>query len=159
MKTIIDLLVKILHVFVPKKFRHFFNYETVSYLFFGGITTLIGLASYALFIYYFGMGVALAGAVSNVLAIIFAFVTNKMFVFESSSWRAGVLLPEVIKFGASRLFTAVVEVFVLVLLVDVLGLNPMIMRLFTMVVIHVIGNYALSKWLVFASGRKSKGDC
>jgi len=146
-------------VFVPKKFRHFFNYETVSYLFFGGLTTLVALGTYALFIYILGMGVAMAGAVSNVLAIIFAFVTNKMFVFQSPGWRAVILLPELAKFGASRAFTAVVDVFVLVLLVDVMGLNPMIMRLLTMVVIHVIGNYALSKWLVFTKGHATDVSC
>jgi len=125
------------------------SYETVSYLFFGGLSTVLGLGTYALFIYSFGMGVAMAGAVSNVLAIIFAFVTNKMFVFESPSWRAGILLPELVKFGISRVLTSAVEVAVLVLLVDVMGLNAMLMRLLTLVIIQVIGNYVLSKWVVF----------
>ena len=147
---IIDLLIRILAVFVPRRFRHLLTYEIVSYLFFGGLATLVSLGSFAVFIYVLGMGVAMAGAVSNGLAIIFAFVTNKLFVFLSPSWRAGAVLPELVKFGASRVFTSVVEILVLVLLVDVAGLHPMIMRLLTMVVIQVIGNYVLSKWVVFA---------
>jgi len=145
----IDLLIKMSHVLVPKRFRHLLNYETVSYLFFGGLTTLVGLGAYALFIYGFDMSVAMAGAVSNALAIIFAFVTNKIYVFESLGWRAGVLLPEIVKFSASRVLTSVVEILVLVLLVDVIGLNAMVMRLLTMVIIQVAGNYVLSKWVVF----------
>jgi len=134
---------------MPKRFRHLLTYEAVSYLFFGGLTTVVALGTYALFIYYLGMSVAMAGAVSNALAIVFAFVTNKLFVFESPGWRAKILLPELVKFGASRVFTSVVEILALVLLVDVIGLNAMIMRFFTMVIIQVAGNYVLSKWVVF----------
>ena len=150
MKTIINLLIKILAVFVPKRFQHLLTYEIVSYLFFGGLTTLVGLGSFAVFLYVFGMGVAMGGAVSNALAIIFAFGTNKIYVFLSPSWRAGVVLPELVKFGVSRALTSVVEVLALVLLVDVLGLNAMVMRLLTMAIIQVLGNYVLSKWVVFA---------
>jgi len=149
MKTIISLLTKVLAFIVPRRFEKFVNHETVSYLLFGGLTTLVGLGAYALLIYGFDMSVAMAGAVSNVLAIIFAYVTNKIYVFESPSWRAGVLLPEIAKFGASRVLTSVVEILALVLLVDVLGLNAMVMRLVTMAIIQVAGNYALSKWVVF----------
>jgi len=149
MKTIVNFLIKILSVFVPKRFAHFLNYETVSYLFFGGLTTVVGLGTYALFIFYFEMSGAMAGAISNVLAIIFAFITNKLFVFESPSWRLKLLLPELVKFGASRGLTFAVDILALMLLVDILGFNAMLMRLLTMVIIHVIGNYALSKWVVF----------
>jgi len=150
---IINLLTKILSVFVPKRFRHLLTYETVSYLFFGGLTTIVGLGTFALF-YFYGMSVLVAGAFSRALAIIFAFVTNKPFVFESPSWRPGVLVPEAVKFGASRGLTSVVEILVLALLVDILGLSAMVVQLFTMVVIQVIGNYVLSKWVVFAKGSR-----
>ena len=156
MRTIINLLTKILGFFVPKRFRHFLNYETVSYLLFGGLTTVVALGTYALFLFYFGMSVAVAGAGSNALAIIFAFVTNKMFVFESPGWGAKVLLPELVKFGASRAFTSVIETLVLVLMVDALGLNAMVVRLFTMVIIQVVGNYVLSKWVVFRRNKNKK---
>jgi len=121
-------------------------------LFFGGLTTIVGLGSFALFHYFYGMSVLVAGAFSRALAIIFAFVTNKPFVFESPSWRLGILVPEIAKFGASRALTSVIEILVLALLVDVLGLNAMVMQIITMVVIQVIGNYVLSKWVVFAKG-------
>jgi len=161
MKKIIELLAKILRVFVPRRFGHLLNYETVSYLFFGGLATVVGLGTFALFIYVFGMSVAVASVVSNALAIIFAFVTNKMFVFESPSWQAGVLIPEIVKFGASRVFTTIVETLALVLLVDVMGLHAMVMRLITMVVIQVMGNYVLSKWVVFTkreNGNNTHGN-
>ena len=150
MKTIINLLTKILAFFMPKRFVHLLTYETVSYLFFGGLTTIVGFGSFVLFRYY-DMGIATANSVSNVLAIIFAYITNKIFVFESPSWRPKILLPEVAKFSASRLLVTIVENFVLMLLVDMLDFNDMLMKVFTVVFIVVIGNYALSKWVVFTN--------
>ena len=149
MKTIIDLLTKILAFLTPKRFKKFVNRETVSYLLFGGLTTLVSLVFFALFLYVIGFGVFMAGMLSDVLAIIFAFVTNKIYVFESPSWRPGTLLPEVVKFAASRALTVVLANWALVLLVDNLGFNAMLMRFLTIVIIHVLGNYVLSKWLVF----------
>ena len=126
----------------------YLNRELVSYLIVGGLTTVVGLGSYWLAL-RLGTGVALANTISTWLAILFAYVTNKLLVFQSSSWRLGLLLPELAKFGASRALTWVVETVVLVLLVDVWGLHDMLMKLCTMVVIQVLGNYALSKWVVF----------
>ena len=149
MKNLINFLTRILRIFVPKRFAHFLNYETVSYLFFGGLTTVVGLGSFALFHYAFDMSGAMAGALSNVLGIIFAFFTNKLFVFESPSWQPSVFLPELVKFGASRALTFVLDILALRLLVDIWGFNAMLMRLLSIAIIVVIGNYALSKWLVF----------
>ena len=118
---------------------------------------MVGLGFFALFYYATGMGGAVAGAVSNVLAIIFAFVTNKMYVFESTSWKAPVLMPELVKFGVSRAFTFIVDILLLLLLVDHLGFNAMIIRLVNMVFVHVIGNYLLSKWVVFAKRGRGEG--
>ena len=151
MKTLINFLTKILAFFVPKRFAGFLTYETVSYLFFGGLTTVIGLGTYALFFYGLGMSAVLASLLSNGLAIVFAFVTNKIYVFESPSWQFRILLSEIVKFGASRALTTALEALALWVLVDRLGFNAMAMRLLTMAIIQVIGNYALSKWVVFTN--------
>ena len=157
MKNLINLLTKIIVFFIPRRFKHFFNYETVSYLFFGGLTTLVSLGFFALFFYVFGMSALASGAISDVLAIVFAFVTNKQYVFESTSWQRDVLVPEAAKFGASRALTYVLGIFALWLLVDVLEFNAMGMRILTIIVIQIIGNYILSKWLVF-TGRNDQNE-
>jgi len=154
MRTIIDLLTRFITFFTPRRFRGLVNHETVSFLLIGGLTTLVSLALFALFYYVFGLWVAVAGILSDVLAIIFAFFPNKVLVFESTQWTAKVLVPELIKFGLSRSFTLLLSIQALVLLVDVLGFNAMLMRFLTIVIIQVLGNYALGKWLVF----RSRGD-
>ena len=151
MRKLLKILTRVLTFFTPGRFRGFVNYETVSFLFFGGLTTLISIALFALFHYIAGMGVAMAGIVSDVLAVIFAFFTNKIYVFESTSWSPKIVVPELIKFGAARAFTIVLGILALVLLVDVMGFNAMLMRLLTIIFIHVLGNYVLSKWLVFTT--------
>ena len=115
---------------------------------------MVSLSLFALFYYVIGMEASAATAVSNVLAIVFAFFPNKLYVFESKSWEAGVLVPEVVKFGASRALTFVLEFLAMWLLVDSLGFHAMLMRLLVALVIQVIGNYVLSKWIVFTK----KGD-
>jgi len=154
MKRIIDFLTKLLLIFVPKRFARHVNHETVSYLFFGGVTTVIGLGFYALFIWA-GISASMSTNLSNIAAIIFAFFVNKLFVFESPSWRPSIFLPELWKFFASRAATFVLEFLAILLLVDVLGFHAFVMRLITMVVIQVIGNYALSKWVVFIKKEES----
>ena len=156
MKSFLTLATRIVAFFVPKKFGRFVTYEMVSYLFFGVLTTLVSLGFFALFFYSAGMGGALAGAVSNILSIFFAFFTNKLWVFESPSWSRKIFWPEFLKFCASRALTFVIDIFVLMLLVDNLGFDAMIVRILTMVVIHVIGNYVLSKWLVFTKKEAQK---
>jgi len=150
---IISVLIKILKFFAPKRFHRFINYEAVSYLFFGGLTTVVSLGFYQLF-FYLGASAAMATNLSNVLAVIFAFFPNKVYVFESPCWRPKIFLPELWKFFASRAATFVLEALAIWLLVDILGFHHMVMRLITMVVIQVMGNYALSKWVVFNASKE-----
>ena len=121
--------------------------ETWLYLVMGGLTTLVGFGSYV-WLVRLGWGTMAANTLSTVLATLFAYVTNKLWVFESPSWRPGLVLPEFVKFCTARVFTFVAETALLVLLVDALGLHSAAMKACTMVLV-IIGNYALSKWVVF----------
>jgi len=125
----------------------YLNRETISYLIFGVLTTIIGLGSFALAVHV-GLGTATANTVSTVLAVLFAYVTNKIFVFRSPGWGLKLLLVEFGKFCGARLVTFIMETLLLVLLVDVLGFHSVLMKGFTMVLV-VLGNYILSKWVVF----------
>ena len=126
------------------------NYETISYLICGVLTTLIGFGSFVLFVYT-GFGTATANALSTVLAVLFAFFANKVFVFKSFSWSIKFVVGELIKFCSGRLVMFVAETLLLVLLVDVFGLSSVIMKAFTMTLV-VVGNYCISKWFVFRGG-------
>ena len=124
------------------------NNEVIRYLFVGGCTTALSWGIFALAI-YLGMGTIMANTVANVIAILFAFFANKMIVFRADGWEMHVLLPEMGKFFASRVFTHVLETVALFALVDGFGWHPVLMKTLTMVVIQVCGNYVLSKRVVF----------
>ena len=130
--------------------KKFLNYETISYLICGGLTTLVGFGSFVL-LASSGFGTAFANTVSTALAVLFAYFTNKVFVFRSAGWGMKFIAGEIAKFCSGRLVMFVAETLLLVLLVDMLGLNSALMKALTMVLV-VVGNYCFSKWVVFRKG-------
>ena len=131
--------------------KKLFNYETASYLVCGVLTTMVGFGSFVLLIYA-NFGTAVSNTVSTVLAVLFAYFTNKIFVFRSAGWSLKLIATEFAKFCSGRFVMFVCETLLLILLVDVLGLNSTIMKAFTMGLV-VVGNYCFSKWIVFKKGR------
>lgn len=128
--------------------------EPVNYLIFGGLTTLVSLVTYALFVEVCGMGVVAGKALSWVCAVTFAFITNKLWVFFSADMDGGTLLAEAVKFFGSRAATGVVELVGLPLLMragldqPLFGVEGFAANLVVTVVVIIL-NYVLSKFLVF----------
>lgn len=137
--------------------------EIIMYLVFGGLTTLVSWGTYALFtklippFSLFGLTVSTVTS-SNILswicAVLFAFVTNKIWVFESRSWKLKTTLAELWKFIASRIATGFLEWFGVPFLVDV-GLDQRVLNIegmWSKIIVSiavVILNYIFSKLLVF----------
>ena len=84
--------------------------EILMYIVFGVLTTLVGWGTYILFEKAL-KSVFWANLLSWICAVAFAYVTNKLWVFESKSWNAKILLKEVSTFLASRGITGVLESF------------------------------------------------
>ena len=135
--------------------------EIIMYLIFGVLTTFVSWGSYAIFEILFGTIIsnsialsAVANVLSWIVAVLFAYITNKLWVFESKSFKAEVVVKELATFVGSRLATGVLE-WVGVPLLMVIGLNQSIMGIEGMVakivisVLVVILNYILSKLFVF----------
>ena len=128
--------------------------ELISYLFFGGLTTLVSWASYALFVRLPGMTLFWGNVLSWVCAVLFAFVTNKLWVFNSKSWAWPGWLKEAAAFFAGRIFSGLVEMGGFPLLMwlgldqSLLGIEGFAAKVVISVVVIVL-NYILSKFLVF----------
>lgn len=142
--------------------------EIISYVFWGGMTTLVSWVSYSLFelafqkwdrelqIFGFSMqfDVFMASLLSWVAAISFAFVTNKLWVFGSKEWKPRVVIPEMLRFLSARIVTGILEVFAVPLLVGlgldqkIFGVEGMIAKVGVSVAV-VILNYIFSKLFVF----------
>ena len=122
--------------------------DIISYLFFGVLTTLVNYVVYLPLYNLTGWTAAAANGAAWVVAVLFAYVTNKLFVFESRSWAWEVVAPEFAKFIACRVGSGAAETAILGLTVDMLAWNGNIMKLVTSVLVIVL-NYIGSKLLVF----------
>lgn len=122
--------------------------EVISYLFFGGLTTLVNYIVYLPCYNLLHLSGAVSNAVAWVAAVAFAYLTNKPFVFKSHDWSAKTVIPELTKFVSCRIGSGLLETAIIFVLVDWLGLDGNIIKLATSVLVVII-NYAASKMLVF----------
>lgn len=120
------------------------NKEIINYIIVGGFTTIVSVGSYAIFRLFIA-DYNISTVLSWVCAVIFAYVTNRIFVFESKSKE---VKKEFLKFVTSRLVTLASEMTVMIILVSVLLINDMAAKIIVQFIILVL-NYFLSKLLVF----------
>jgi Predicted membrane protein len=124
-----------------------FNRETILYVVFGVLTTAVNYAVYY-FCRFLNVDYKIANVIAWVFAVIFAFITNKLFVFESKSWSPAVMLRELVLFAGARVFSLLIEEGFLLFTVEVLGANDRIMKLIAAVFVVII-NYFFSKFFIF----------
>ncbi len=122
--------------------------EQISYLFFGGCTFLVSMISFWFFNSVMKMPETVANIPSNVIAILFAYVTNKLFVFEKKTGDTKDLVKEFLTFIGGRLVTFLLEEGIIFLGVNVLHINGLAVKMIGQVVV-IVSNYFISKFLVF----------
>lgn len=137
-----------------KKYR-----EQIMYLVFGVATTLVNWVVYAIMQKLFHAEMTLSNAVAWVISVLFAYVTNKLFVFESKSWKPNVVAREAATFVGARALTGVFDTFFPTLLFK-LGLNQPILGIegfaakLAAAVVVIVLNYVFSKLIVFRKSKK-----
>ena len=132
------------------KYEHF-----IAYLFFGGLTTLINLVSFWALSRFTAVETIPATVIAWIIAVIFAFVTNKIWVFKSKNKSRKETTKEIINFLIARIITLFVEVFIKWLMVDHFHHDKLIWKLLCNV-ITVVLNYLFSKLFVFKGSRHQK---
>lgn len=146
--------------------------EVISYLVFGVLTTVINLICFKIFDVILGSDLYLiSNTISWVVAVLFAYITNKLWVFESKTWKKNVIVKEIIGFFGARLFSLGVEELGLWITItlchmgkmsfDILGINisgNMIAKLIMQIIV-VILNYVFSKFLIFTKKGNKKEKC
>ena len=127
----------------------YFKYkEVINYLFFGGCTFLVSIISFYLFNKVCGFNEHIANVISWILAVSFAYITNKKYVFESKTNEKKDLLREIGSFVSARLLTLVMEEIILFIGVNLLHIDSMIVKIVAQVVV-IVSNYFLSKLFIF----------
>ena len=134
--------------------KKFLNKETISYLIFGVLTTIINIV-----VFWFAerelafiMSEDAASLVGNVIAwvisVAFAFVTNKLFVFESKSMAFKVVMAELTGFLIARLLSLAFDEGFMFVAIVLLGMNSLLAKIISNVFVVII-NYVLSKFFIF----------
>ena len=118
------------------------------YLIFGVLTTAVNYLVYIPCLNLLGLSASVSNVIAWCVAVLFAFLTNKPFVFESKDWSSKTVVPEFTKFVGTRVASGLMETVILMVAVDMLGWNGVIWKLVTNVIV-VILNYIGSKLLVF----------
>ena len=122
--------------------------DILSYLFFGGLTTVVNYLVYLPCYNLLNLSAAVSNAIAWAVAVAFAYLTNKPFVFRSHDWSMKTVIPELTKFVTCRIGSGLLETGILFLCVDLLAWNGNVWKLITSVLV-VILNYIASKLLVF----------
>ena len=123
-------------------------WNVITYLFFGVLTTVVNYMVYLPVYNLLGLSAAVSNAISWVVAVAFAYLTNKPFVFKSHDWSKETVIPELTKFVSCRIASGAAETLILLVTVDLLHWNGNIWKLVTQVLVVVL-NYFGSKLLVF----------
>ena len=135
--------------------------EIINYLIFGVLTTVVSLATKYLLLFTIldasnAIQLQIAVVTSWITACLFAYITNRIWVFESKSKE---ILKAMAKFFAARLATLGMEMLIMFIFVTALGLNSdMWVVVWTLVsqVLIIIGNYILSKLIVFKEKKEKE---
>ena len=129
------------------------NKEIINYLIFGVLTTVVSFVVYFIFAKVFKIDEVISNVISWFFSVLFAFITNKLYVFESKETGKKTLLKEIISFYLARLFTGVVcDLGVFALMVKMFKINDVLSKLVTQVIVIIL-NYVLSKLFVFKQNK------
>lgn len=120
----------------------------IAYMFFGVLTTIVNIVSYDMCYNYFKFSNTLSNVVAWILAVTAAYLTNKVWVFGSSSWKWSVLKKEIPAFISCRLATGVLDIAIMYISVDCMKYQPMVMKCISNILVILL-NYVFSKLVIF----------
>lgn len=124
------------------------NKEMLLYLFFGFLSFVMSISTYALFNKVFNINELLANIFSWIITVMFAFFTNRIWVFDSQTESMAEFVKQMSSFYWGRIVTLVIEEIILFVFITVLGMNSILIKVIAQVVVIVL-NYIISKLFVF----------
>lgn len=164
-----DIFDKIMHIKPFSIFESFYikNKSMLLYLFFGGLTTLVSILTFwiaellinadfniSIFGSLYSIKVILTNAVSWICAVLFAFFTNRIWVFNSPTETWKEFWSQMTAFFVGRFATFLLETVILIVFVSALKFNELAIKILAQVAV-LVSNYIISKLIVFKDRKKS----
>ena len=125
--------------------------EQLLYLFFGGLSFLVSISTFAYFEKVININELLNNILSWIVTVLFAFLTNRVWVFSSKTKNWKEFVRQMYSFYMGRVVTLVIEELILLIFVTWLNLNSIVVKLIAQVLVIIL-NYIISKFVVFKSG-------
>lgn len=127
----------------------FYRYkDIILYGFFGVCTTLANMGVYWICAYLFNMAVIPSTLIAWFVAVLFAYLTNRKWVFHSEATTCREIWREIVSFYSCRIATGVVDWVCMFVFVDLLHLNDMVIKMIANIVVIIL-NYVASKLVIF----------
>ena len=122
--------------------------EGMRYLIFGALTTLVNIVAYSILYYVFHINNATSNIIAWIIGATFAYITNKLYVFNSKVNTKIELLKEILYFYGCRLLTLIIDEAIMIVTVDKFGWNALLMKIIANIIVIIL-NFIFSKILIF----------
>lgn len=122
--------------------------ETILYLVFGVLSTIVNIVTYLFATRTLNLGFLLSNWIAWITAVIFAYITNKFFVFESTKRDIRFIVKEFGAFISCRIVSGVIEMIIMFIMINLLLIDDFIVKLVTNVVVMIL-NFLFSKLFIF----------
>lgn len=122
--------------------------DIIPYAIFGVLTTIVNMVVYWLAAHPLGLSVMVSTVIAWIAAVLFAYVTNRKWVFHSQAQGTKEIVHEIVSFFACRLATGVVDWACMFIFVDLLHFNDVIIKAAANVLVIIL-NYVASKLVIF----------
>lgn len=152
-----DIFDKIMSLPVLKFLNPFYkkNKEILLYLFFGGLSFVVSVATYYLFNVVYSLDALIANVLSWIITVMFAFLTNRIWVFAKPTKTMREFITQMISFYAGRVVTLIIEEIILGIGIDLCGCNSILVKIIAQVVVIIL-NYVISKAFIFKKNHNIK---
>lgn len=122
--------------------------EMLLYLFFGGLSFVVSIATYALFNIELRFNELIANIFSWIITVMFAFLTNRVWVFQTPTKGKTEFVKQMLAFYSGRVVTLIIEEVILLIFITLLGFNSMFVKIVAQIVVILL-NYIISKLFIF----------
>ncbi len=124
------------------------NKEIIMYVIFGGCTTLINIFIYYISARIINLNTVYSTITAWIISVIFAYITNRIFVFNINTYVLKEMLIELLSFIGCRIMSGLIEIVIMYFFVDIVGINDMVIKTLTNILIIIL-NYMASKLYIF----------
>ena len=122
--------------------------QTILYLIFGVLSTIVNIVTYVVCTRNLNIEFLISNWIAWIAAVLFAYITNKFFVFESKKTNIKFLIKEFSSFVSCRILSGIIEMILMYIMISLMSLNDFIVKIITNIVV-VILNFIFSKLIIF----------